>query len=176
MRTVFRRDCFLASILVSLVGPTQGLAALQGTFSETNESELASFTSYALAFPSQFQALVDTYDVCAFECLGLTSTHASFGYKLRRDMHHIRRHNICITFQPLVDSCGVRPFQDSLRVSSRACLLPSAAGHAEWRPQLLCGGAGTARAGVSAPCQIPLCPCQSLTLAFVTCICDITDA
>jgi len=44
-------------------GPLQGMAALQATFSETNESELASFTSYALAFPAQFQALVDTYDV-----------------------------------------------------------------------------------------------------------------
>jgi nicotinate phosphoribosyltransferase len=30
---------------------------------ETNESELAAFTSYALAFPDGFLALVDTYDV-----------------------------------------------------------------------------------------------------------------
>jgi hypothetical protein len=29
-------------------------------------SELAAFTSYALAFPSAFQALVDTYNVCIF--------------------------------------------------------------------------------------------------------------
>ncbi|EPS69664.1 hypothetical protein M569_05101, partial [Genlisea aurea] len=34
-----------------------------GTFGETNQSELAAFTSYALAFPSNFLALVDTYDV-----------------------------------------------------------------------------------------------------------------
>ena len=32
-------------------------------WTETNESELAAFTSYALAFPSSFLALVDTYDV-----------------------------------------------------------------------------------------------------------------
>ncbi|KAL2610277.1 hypothetical protein R1flu_028850 [Riccia fluitans] len=32
-------------------------------FGETNHSELAAFTSYALAFPTAFTALVDTYDV-----------------------------------------------------------------------------------------------------------------
>ncbi|KAG9444050.1 hypothetical protein H6P81_015390 [Aristolochia fimbriata] len=37
--------------------------SLQGMFSETNQSELAAFISYALAFPSNFLALVDTYDV-----------------------------------------------------------------------------------------------------------------
>ncbi|CAI9758813.1 unnamed protein product [Fraxinus pennsylvanica] len=36
---------------------------LGGIFGETNQSELAAFTSYALAFPSNFLALVDTYDV-----------------------------------------------------------------------------------------------------------------
>ncbi|XP_009607893.1 nicotinate phosphoribosyltransferase 2 [Nicotiana tabacum] len=36
---------------------------LGGIFSETNQSELAAFTSYALAFPGNFLALVDTYDV-----------------------------------------------------------------------------------------------------------------
>lgn len=36
---------------------------LGGTFGETNQSELAAFISYALAFPGSFLALVDTYDV-----------------------------------------------------------------------------------------------------------------
>jgi len=36
---------------------------IHGIFGETNQSELAAFTSYALAFPSDFLALVDTYDV-----------------------------------------------------------------------------------------------------------------
>lgn len=35
----------------------------RGVFGETNQSELAAFTSYALAFPNNFLALVDTYDV-----------------------------------------------------------------------------------------------------------------
>ncbi|WOL11862.1 nicotinate phosphoribosyltransferase 2 [Canna indica] len=37
--------------------------SLQGVFGETNQSELAAFSSYALAFPNNFLALVDTYDV-----------------------------------------------------------------------------------------------------------------
>ncbi|KAG6768101.1 hypothetical protein POTOM_026998 [Populus tomentosa] len=37
--------------------------SLRGIFGETNQSELAAFTSYALAFPRSFLALVDTYDV-----------------------------------------------------------------------------------------------------------------
>ncbi|KAB1214753.1 Nicotinate phosphoribosyltransferase [Morella rubra] len=37
--------------------------SLRGVFGETNQSELAAFTSYALAFPANFLALVDTYDV-----------------------------------------------------------------------------------------------------------------
>ncbi|KAH6796837.1 nicotinate phosphoribosyltransferase 1 [Perilla frutescens var. hirtella] len=36
---------------------------LGGIFGETNQSELAAFASYALAFPNNFLALVDTYDV-----------------------------------------------------------------------------------------------------------------
>lgn len=43
---------------------------LHGTFGETNQSELAAFISYALAFPNTFLALVDTYDVsiCSVLC------------------------------------------------------------------------------------------------------------
>uniref|UniRef100_M8CQK8 nicotinate phosphoribosyltransferase n=1 Tax=Aegilops tauschii TaxID=37682 RepID=M8CQK8_AEGTA len=41
----------------------QGASSLRGSFGETNQSELAAFTSYALAFPNSFLALVDTYDV-----------------------------------------------------------------------------------------------------------------
>ncbi|KQK12258.1 nicotinate phosphoribosyltransferase 2 [Brachypodium distachyon] len=41
----------------------QDASSLRGTFGETNQSELAAFTSYALAFPNSFLALVDTYDV-----------------------------------------------------------------------------------------------------------------
>ncbi|GAB2279663.1 Nicotinate phosphoribosyltransferase 2 [Dionaea muscipula] len=41
----------------------QWSSSLSGTHGETNQSELAAFTSYALAFPSNFLALVDTYDV-----------------------------------------------------------------------------------------------------------------
>ncbi|KAG6550176.1 hypothetical protein Mapa_008134 [Marchantia paleacea] len=41
----------------------QKVQSLQQWFSETNHSELAAFISYALAFPTSFQALVDTYDV-----------------------------------------------------------------------------------------------------------------
>ncbi|GMY11781.1 nicotinate phosphoribosyltransferase 1 [Fagus crenata] len=38
-------------------------SSLHDVFGETNQSELAAFTSYALAFPTNFLALVDTYDV-----------------------------------------------------------------------------------------------------------------
>ncbi|KAL9253946.1 Nicotinate phosphoribosyltransferase 2-like protein [Drosera capensis] len=41
----------------------QGSSSLSSIFGETNQSELAAFISYALAFPSNFLALVDTYDV-----------------------------------------------------------------------------------------------------------------
>lgn len=41
----------------------QATESLRGLFSETNHSELAAFISYALSFPTMFQALVDTYDV-----------------------------------------------------------------------------------------------------------------
>ncbi|KAJ0097131.1 hypothetical protein Patl1_28662 [Pistacia atlantica] len=41
----------------------QWSSSFSGIFGETNQSELAAFTSYALAFPKSFLALVDTYDV-----------------------------------------------------------------------------------------------------------------
>jgi hypothetical protein len=40
--------------------------SLCGIFSETNKSELTAFISYALAFPDNFLALVDTYDVSVY--------------------------------------------------------------------------------------------------------------
>ncbi|KAF5762387.1 putative nicotinate phosphoribosyltransferase [Helianthus annuus] len=39
------------------------LSSLAGVFGETNQSELAAFVSYALAFLDNFLALVNTYDV-----------------------------------------------------------------------------------------------------------------
>ncbi|KAL4013069.1 hypothetical protein IC575_025223 [Cucumis melo] len=58
------RTCedFLSAVQ-TLLNKIQWLPSLHGTFGETNQSELAAFTSYALAFPSDFLALVDTYDV-----------------------------------------------------------------------------------------------------------------
>ncbi|GAB2297606.1 hypothetical protein Dimus_031698 [Dionaea muscipula] len=44
------------------LGKAEWTSSLSGTHGETNQSELAAFTSYALAFPSNFLALVDTYD------------------------------------------------------------------------------------------------------------------
>ncbi|GMH24080.1 hypothetical protein Nepgr_025923 [Nepenthes gracilis] len=41
----------------------QRSSLFSGNHGETNQSELAAFTSYALAFPHNFLALVDTYDV-----------------------------------------------------------------------------------------------------------------
>lgn len=54
--------CLLCcSFLIS--GSVQWSELLGGIFGETNQSELAAFISYALAFPKNFLALVDTYDV-----------------------------------------------------------------------------------------------------------------
>ncbi|XP_058091346.1 nicotinate phosphoribosyltransferase 2-like isoform X1 [Magnolia sinica] len=47
----------------SWLNKLQWAESLRGIFGETNQSELAAFTSYALAFPTNFLALVDTYDV-----------------------------------------------------------------------------------------------------------------
>ncbi|KAI5069348.1 hypothetical protein GOP47_0015649 [Adiantum capillus-veneris] len=41
----------------------QATDSFRGLFSYTNRSELAAFVSYAISFPTQFQALVDTFDV-----------------------------------------------------------------------------------------------------------------
>ena len=46
-----------------MLGVMQESPILRSVFYETNHSELAAFTSYALAFPTAFQALVDTYNV-----------------------------------------------------------------------------------------------------------------
>ena len=50
-------------ILILLIFFFQRSKLLAGIFGETNQSELAAFMSYALAFPNNFLALVDTYDV-----------------------------------------------------------------------------------------------------------------
>ncbi|WOL07896.1 nicotinate phosphoribosyltransferase 2 [Canna indica] len=51
------------SLVRSWLIKLQRANSLHSTFGETNQSELAAFTSYALAFPNSFLALVDTYDV-----------------------------------------------------------------------------------------------------------------
>ncbi|KAM0823880.1 hypothetical protein ACQ4PT_070568 [Festuca glaucescens] len=51
------------SLVQSWLIRIQDASSLRGTFGETNQSELAAFTSYALAFPNAFLALVDTYNV-----------------------------------------------------------------------------------------------------------------
>ncbi|CAH2076284.1 unnamed protein product [Thlaspi arvense] len=51
------------TLVQTCLSKIQSSSSLCGIFSETNQSELAAFTSYALAFPSAFLALVDTYDV-----------------------------------------------------------------------------------------------------------------
>ncbi|CAI7877260.1 unnamed protein product [Closterium sp. NIES-53] len=51
------------ALVLSFLHRMQESEKLRDLFAETNESELAAFTSYALAFPTHFQALVDTYDV-----------------------------------------------------------------------------------------------------------------
>ncbi|KAL2348382.1 hypothetical protein Fmac_002382 [Flemingia macrophylla] len=45
--------------------------SLCGNFADTNQSELAALTSYALAFPDNFLALVDTYDGHEIDAYGI---------------------------------------------------------------------------------------------------------
>lgn len=51
------------ALVQSWLSKIQRTSLLHGIFGETNQSELAAFTSYAMAFPRNFLALVDTYDV-----------------------------------------------------------------------------------------------------------------
>lgn len=51
------------SLVQMWLGKLQRTKYLCDIFCETNKSELAAFISYALAFPQNFLALVDTYDV-----------------------------------------------------------------------------------------------------------------
>ncbi|KAD3640912.1 hypothetical protein E3N88_30135 [Mikania micrantha] len=51
------------SVVQTWLSKLKRLGILKGIFGETNQSELAAFISYALAFPDNFLALVDTYDV-----------------------------------------------------------------------------------------------------------------
>ncbi|KAE8686026.1 Nicotinate phosphoribosyltransferase [Hibiscus syriacus] len=51
------------TLVQSWLSKIQSLKSPGSTCGETNQSELAAFISYALAFPNNFLALVDTYDV-----------------------------------------------------------------------------------------------------------------
>ncbi|KAI3665704.1 hypothetical protein L6452_44334 [Arctium lappa] len=51
------------SVVQTWLSKLKRLSILKGVFGDTNQSELAAFISYALAFPDNFLALVDTYDV-----------------------------------------------------------------------------------------------------------------
>lgn len=51
------------SLVQTWLSKIQWSNSSHGIYGETNQSELAAFTSYALAFPNNFLALVDTYDV-----------------------------------------------------------------------------------------------------------------
>lgn len=51
------------SLVQTWLSKLQHAVSLPGPFGDTNQSELAAFISYALAFPKNFLALVDTYNV-----------------------------------------------------------------------------------------------------------------
>ncbi|RYR57340.1 hypothetical protein Ahy_A05g023074 isoform B [Arachis hypogaea] len=51
------------SLVQAWLSKLQRSKSLRGVFAETNQSELSAFISYALAFPNNFLALVNTYDV-----------------------------------------------------------------------------------------------------------------
>jgi len=56
-------DTSVMDLSVKILIRLPTLQLLNGVFGETNQSELAAFISYAFAFPNNFLALVDTYDV-----------------------------------------------------------------------------------------------------------------
>ncbi|MCI17247.1 nicotinate phosphoribosyltransferase-like protein, partial [Trifolium medium] len=57
------------------VSAMQWSDSLCGIFSDTNKSELTAFISYALAFPDNFLALVDTYDHYNLQCPMVVEGH-----------------------------------------------------------------------------------------------------
>lgn len=64
----------LSNDLLIFLLSLQWSKSLHGIFGETNQSELAAFISYALAFPNNFLALVDTYDVSEHFQVGFALT------------------------------------------------------------------------------------------------------
>ncbi|KAI5069109.1 hypothetical protein GOP47_0015410 [Adiantum capillus-veneris] len=59
-----KRTCNdFVSLTQQWLSKLQAVPSFRGLFSETNQSELAAFISYAISLPTRFQALVDTFDV-----------------------------------------------------------------------------------------------------------------